>query len=784
VTSPDVPNAVLPVEDDAETAEKEAQRRLRESEMFLQHVEKVSGVGGFMIDLASGTQHWTRQSYRIHEVDETNEHALEMDAFLSPEVRAQVQESTRPDGTATGYDIEAPIVTAAGRSIWIRTVGEVERIQGVAVRVVGAIQDITERRIMESRLRDATTAAEKASKAKSEFLANMSHEIRTPLNAVIGLGYLLEQTTLNEDQRQFLSKIQLSGRALLSVVNNVLDLSKIEAGEMSLEYQTFDLRELVRDLVQMLAPQAEAKGIGLIVQTSSDLPPLMIGDVSRLRQILTNLLNNSIKFTEQGEVDLSVSCTESASDRIRLRCVVRDSGIGIDAVALGRLFTPFTQADASTTRRFGGTGLGLSIARRLVELMGGEIGVTSTVEVGSTFWIEIPMQIACDSAGTVGTDAAPGVQILIADSIGKGLHGLADVEYTANLHAKWLVGVHVLVVDDSDINLEVAQGILERQGATVKACSDAGAALEYVRTHHRQLDLVLMDVQMPILDGNEATRRIREEHELRSLPIVALTAGALVGERQRALDAGMNDFISKPFEPQTLIRMVRRLIEQARGALIPIVPLDSEPKSTEVPTNMSSIDFDIVQRVFGDDLPLFKSLLTRFVRDYADLAIPITVSPDSQSARRSLEARAHKLKGSAGMLGAIRVMRLASTAEAGLRNDRPASALGPMLKQLAAALTVLREEAESFLRSPTERGANSTNEVGDCTSEGPADLDELCALLESQNLAAIDKFGTVSTKLRGMLDAARFDRLTSAIDCLDFQAGAAILREARLVGVA
>src|SRR3984885_12384475 len=541
------------------------------------------------------------------------------------------------------------------------------RLQGV----FAAVREIAERKHYERSLREATRKAEYANSAKSEFLANMSHEIRTPLNAVVGLGYLLEHTALSEDQRQLLTKIQFGGRALLGVINNVLDLSKIEAGEMSVEEEPFHLPEVAGGLSPLLAPQAAARGIELIVRSAPTLPRMVNGDASRLRQILTNLLGNSIKFTEAGHVELKVFCAEQNADRIRLRCTVQDTGIGIEPDALERLFTPFTQADASTTRRFGGTGLGLSIARRFVELMGGEIGVTSTVAVGSAFWIEIPLRIAHDIDGRV---SERGLRICVVDSSGdapeplvamaralgwspqaaetgeqllgvmsdtqpsewpdvliveRRLHDMdaqhliarLEKEYTHgklppvivvgdheksfeeqehlmrsmdvllvrpftssalfnavdaavskgpdnverllqltnfdDLRAQWLAGVHVLVVDDNDINLEVAQRILEKQGAIVTTCSDGLAAVENVRVHHELLDIVLMDVQMPTLDGNEAARRIRNELQLSKLPILALTAGALVGERQRALEAGMNDFISKPFDPPALIRKVR-----------------------------------------------------------------------------------------------------------------------------------------------------------------------------------------------------------------------------------
>jgi PAS domain S-box-containing protein len=764
------------------------------------------------------------------------------------------------------------------------------RLQGV----FAAVREITERKQYERSLREATQRAERANRAKSEFLANMSHEIRTPLNAVIGLGYLLEHTTLSEDQRQLLTKIQFGGRALLGVINNVLDLSKIEAGEMSLEDEPFDLQQLVRDLSQMLAPQAVAKGIELIVQSAPGLPRMVNGDASRLRQILTNLLGNSIKFTAAGHVELKVFCTEQGSDRIRLSCTVQDTGIGIEPAALERLFTPFTQADASTTRRFGGTGLGLSIARRFVELMGGEIGVISTVAVGSTFWIEIPLRIAHSADDTLSADGARGPRILIADYNGDALAGpgamvralgwspqLAEtgeqlLEVVANtqpnawpdvlilnlrlldtparqliarlekecapgelppiivvadvapreplkrttdvvlvrplassalfnavnsavsrrhdgherifqsinfdlLHAQWLAGVRVLVVDDGDINLQVARGILEKQGATVTTCTDGGAALAHVRAHHEQLDVVLMDVQMPVLDGNEATRRIRGELQLQTLPIVALTAGALVGERQRSLEAGMNDFVSKPFDPEALIRKVRRLVERARGEPIPIVVLDTKPAGHAVDgPNMSSIDAGVVKQMLGDDLSLFKSLLARMLRDCADLALPICVSPDDQTTRSQLQGRTHKLKGSAGMIGATKVMLLAGAAEEALQECRPVDIVEGILRQLSSALTTLREEAEVFLAGQPERDAAAGVKVANPPNIGTADIDELCALLESQNLAAVDKFGLLSRSLSETLTVARFDRLRDAIDDLDFQRGAELLREAAM----
>ena len=767
--------------------------------------------------------------------------------------------------------------------------GRDRKLQGV----FAALRDVTERKQYERSLREATHRAEQANSAKSEFLANMSHEIRTPLNAVIGLGYLLEHTTLSEDQRQLLAKIQFGGRALLGVINNVLDLSKIEAGEMSLEDEPFDLPELIRDLGQLLAPQAAAKGIELLVQSAPSLPPIVSGDASRLRQILTNLVGNSIKFTEKGHVELKAFPIERTSDRIRLRCTVQDTGIGIDPAALENLFVPFTQADASTTRRFGGTGLGLSIARRFIGLMGGEIGVTSVPGVGSNFWIEMPLRIAHDVDTTVNKH---GLRIIIADdgatpnhlvpmtralgwspliaangeqllkvmnttrpsdwpdvlilgmhledmdahqllarmgkecvganlppaiivsdlgrsqedhdqlrsnsdvllagpvtssalfnavnaAVSKRLDSLDRVLQCTNfdeLRAQWLAGVKILVVDDSDINLEVAQRILEKQGATVTICSDGMTALEHVRAHHTELDIVLMDVQMPIVDGNEITRRIRSDQRLQNLPIVALTAGALVIERQRALEAGMNDFISKPFDPQALIRKVRRLVEKARGEPISMViidaplPLQADGRSVFI----SSLDAGIVHQMFGDDLELFHSLLSRLLKEYTDLARPIAVSHEGPSKRARLMGRTHKLKGSAGMIGATEIVRLAGAAENALHQGRPAATVEAILQRLASALSALSEEAAPYLERQKELNAATPAESAGGSAD-MAQMNDLCVLLEGQDLSALNRFQLISSALSGRLGAVRFDRLRDAIDNLDFQQAAQLLREAQ-----
>jgi len=287
-------------------------------------------------------------------------------------------------------------------------------------------------------------------------------------------------------------------------------------------------------VVQMLGQQAKDKGVELIVPPLAELPSRVTGDASRLRQVIVNLVNNAIKFTEAGHVVVSVNCTERDSEHVLVRCEVKDSGIGIEADALQRLFQAFSQADPTITKRFGGTGLGLSIARRLVKLMGGDIGVTSTVGVGSTFWFEITLERASSRPTSAPRD-------LRTDE-----------------HER-LYGLRALVVDDSELNQEIVRRILEGQGATVTYCFDGASAVELLKAQQQEFDVVLMDVQMPVLDGNEATRQIRRLG-LTALPIIGLTASALLADRDHSLKAGMNDLIGKPFDRETLARKLRLLV--------------------------------------------------------------------------------------------------------------------------------------------------------------------------------------------------------------------------------
>ena len=613
---------------------------------------------------------------------------------------------------------------------------------GTPLGYLGIAYDVTAQKEQEQALLRAKQAAEKASLAKSQFLANMSHEIRTPMNAIIGLGYLLEQTHLDGQQADFLQKMTRASKGLLGVINDVLDLSKIEAGELSISMDVFEPAALLDYLCDVLQAQATLKKISLSLEMPADLPAYVKGDALRLNQILTNLLGNAIKFTEQGGVRLLVQVVDADADRVQLRFEVHDSGIGISPDSAKLLFQPFAQADNSITRRFGGTGLGLSIVKQLAEMMGGRVGVDSAVGTGSCFWVELPFAIA----------SAP-----------QDRPQQPDRDFSAG---SALAGIRILVADDSQINLEVAKRILEGEGAEVAMAVNGQVAVAYLQAQPDGCDIVLMDVHMPVMDGLTATQTIRNQLGL-TLPIVALTAGALASQRQEAEHVGMSDFVVKPFSPHELVACIRKYVHvgvQARhpspGEAASSLARPAAEDWGHWPELPGIAGAEVAMRLGGDQA-LFATLLKYLVSEFPEFPL-LTADEDLHG----LAARVHKLRGGAGNVGAVGVHRVATDIEAACRagDHEQVAALLPVLN---AALKELATGVEAWRAEQAKRPS--------ATPSGPAarvlsrkDMESLLELLKQQHISALDLFEELAPGLEASLGTAAFERLRSHIEQLQF----------------
>ena len=504
-----------------------------------------------------------------------------------------------------------------------------------------------ERREFEAQIASARDAAIEASRLKSEFLANMSHEIRTPLNGVIGLATLLLDTPLNREQRDRVVTLRSAGEHLLALVNDILDFSKIETGNLELERVDFELPKVIDEVISLYASSAFDKGVRLRIDTDASTPRSVIGDPARLRQILTNLLGNALKFTQAGSVTLRITSEGRHSPTVRFEVV--DTGIGISPEAQQRIFEPFVQAESSTTRRFGGTGLGLPICRQLVELMGGVLSVDSRAGQGSTFWFTIPFD-------------PPSLEVSSRPYLEAGAS-----EPGPPVHRQG----RVLLVEDNAINQQVALGFLQHLGWEADVASDGLEGLEAALA--QPYTVILMDCQMPRMDGYEATQRIRAaERELaRRTPIVALTAGAMAGDRERCLDAGMDDYLSKPID----LNRLEVAMDRWSGAAAP----DSDDEPVLDPERASELR-SLPGRhgsLLDDAAAMFREQAPAVVEAIAELA--------ASERWKAVSERAHALKGMSATIGAKRLAEIADALELATKVVTPdvvqVSALLPSLNQ-------------------------------------------------------------------------------------------------------
>lgn len=507
--------------------------------------------------------------------------------------------------------------------------------------------DITKLKDIEEHLRRERENAEAANRAKSDFLANMSHELRTPMNGVLGMASLLKGTALTSEQNELVETICNSGETLLMLLNDILDFSKIEAGQLTLEDVPFNLADLVCSTTRLLEPLAARKGIALETMIDRAAPMHVIGDPARIRQILTNLIGNAIKFTGQGAVSVALKCDGMVGSKAALRFQIDDTGIGIKPEHIKKIFNKFTQADETTTRRFGGTGLGLTICKLLTETMGGEIGVDSFVGVGSTFWFTLPLTIASDSQTAM---------MIAEDTPRPRNEDMPMFDFSA---------AKMIVIDDHPINLLFAKKLLQKFGCrSVDTVDNGNDALQMMAA--RRYDLVITDCQMPEMDGYAVSRIIREREQQsgRRTPIIAMTANAMVGDREKCIAAGMDDYVSKPInEPRLYEVIVRCLLPRGPQVTSSTPAVQRSAKLSEAVTASSvPVDMDHLNLLLGDDPVERKDIIAMFLK-LSEESVQVMRACVQDGNQNLWKKTAHKLKGSAANFGAAALAILCKSAE-------------------------------------------------------------------------------------------------------------------------
>ena len=523
---------------------EEAVRALQISEKRLAEAQKIAKIGNWEVDIPTMTMHWSEQVFHNFELNPAEFHPT-LENYISsvhPSDQALCASTFSETVSGKSFNIDIKLVVSSGEKFLNVQGYPVLDENNVCQKIFGTSQDITDRKRTEQELLKATKVAEDSLTVREVFLANMSHEIRTPMNAVIGFTQLLYDTQLSEEQKGFVDAIHFSGDNLLVIINDILDLSKMQSGKMRLEKIDFNLNDLLKSIITSLRGKAENKGLQLSLEIGALVPSIVNGDPVRLNQVLTNLINNAVKFTERGYVHLKVEHTSSKNDKQILEFSVKDSGIGIPHDKHSQIFESFVQASSETSRKYGGTGLGLTIVKNIIELHGGTISFDSTPGYGSTFYAFLPF-------------AKADHEILQIRS--------QEVTELESIH--FLKTASILVAEDNHVNRLLIKRVLDKTGCKTDLVFNGAQCVESVKTG--KYDLVLMDIQMPEMDGYAATKHIRTIlfPPVCNIPIIAMTAHALTSEVDKCISIGMNDYVSKPFKQEVLFSKMEKLLRKSNG---------------------------------------------------------------------------------------------------------------------------------------------------------------------------------------------------------------------------
>jgi two-component system, sensor histidine kinase and response regulator len=817
--------------------------------------------------------------------------------YFRVEDRQHFVDLLQRDGVVKNFEVQ--LKHKDGRLLWCNLSGIIRKDENGKSQLTAIVEDITNRREMEVALKEAKESAESATRAKSEFLAHMSHEIRTPMNAIVGFSHLALKTELSLKQQDYLNKIQSSADTLMGILNDVLDLSKVESGKIELETANFHLDQVLNNLGNMFSAKVAEKGLSMQFKTAPDVPLALNGDSLRLSQILNNMVSNAVKFTSTGQIEVSTELISQTSDKAKLKFSISDTGIGMTPDQLARLFQPFTQADSSTTRKYGGSGLGLIISKQLANLMGGDITVESTPGVGSTFAVTVLVGIqskADQIKARIIPSSLRGLRVLVADDDAdykeimqdmlidmkfevtavtsgqaalKELEGadrpydlvildwrmpdmdgfetarrirgnlklpkspkifiitaygreevvqqtrllgldaflvkpvsysivldtimetfcreqVCQIDYTTSVaESEVLKGKKVLVVEDNEINQQVARELLEAFGLSVEIASNGKEAVAMVSQPDHGYDAVLMDLQMPEMDGYQATAVIRADHKQDKLPVIAMTAHAMQTEVRRCLDVGMNDCVTKPIDPEklksVLTRWIKTLPVPAPSQIVNHAPVKTVPEPASI-ESIPGIDVPAALNRLMGNRRLLDKLLHDFAANNTDVTGKIRHAIESNDLV-SAQTTVHTLKGVAGNLSAVEVFTLAQALEAAIRQaDKPAmlSALDKLEKSLVPLLKILAQKTQPGLLA--QPAAGPKHPELDMASVAPL-IQELNERLKKNNLNARKVFDS----LKGNLGSNGWDQqmaqLEGCLSRLDYKGAREQLAEvAKILG--